>query len=561
MANIKKQNFNKRIAAIASGAQSMRNLCIESQFDSVTGEYIGNDDNRRYDAMLEAIGNEPMFASIDQDQAVAIVSGMQSSVRDYEQTHGELPRDEVLASAYSTMGNMLTLDGASSEGGLGQMMMESIGQSLSSSQGVEIRAKMVGLVLPVVLETATTDAVTMMPAGSTEVEIFKVYRRTGSSFGDFAKGVEIDQATVGQYTNMRQRYEFIKEQRPDGVKKEFTFTSKTDLENTSVEIPFSKTSVSLWVDRRRVCRDLDSNGSSMMSGVAKIGEEEYILNCQINHAAGSMTVTSGKPLPEGVELHAEFEVNIEEAPQFIPTIDHDMDSRLLRPRQRAVAADATIQAMFTMNREFGQDLKSMQMSHMRNTLAAEKATGHLVDMNFACRKEETFNLYVANGDDWKLHRERINELLLNVSTKILQATKTTGLTGIFAGTWASNILKSLGAPHFIAPANYRQKNAIHYAGRLFGMWKVYECPNVIGENEMLCYGRGSSHSEAGYVAGDAIAATMYTHPIGKNLRASNTLYELSYGEIHPFNGEDYFYRIKLIDVKPEQEPEPLAQAA
>ncbi|MFH4347145.1 hypothetical protein WAJ13_22065, partial [Acinetobacter baumannii] len=83
-------------------------------------------------------------------------------------------------------------------------MLESIGQSLSTSEGVEIRAKMVGLVLPVLLETATLDAVTMIPAGANEVEIFKVYRRTGSNFGDFAAGTEIDQATVGQYSSMRQ---------------------------------------------------------------------------------------------------------------------------------------------------------------------------------------------------------------------------------------------------------------------------------------------------------------------------------------------------------------------
>ncbi|MGL1489928.1 hypothetical protein ACSTJH_03970, partial [Vibrio parahaemolyticus] len=153
-------------------------------------------------------------------------------------------------------------------------------------------------------------------------------------------------------------------------------------------------------------------------------------------------------------------------------------------------------------------------------------------------------------EDWRLHRERLNEVLLNVSTKILQATRTTGMTGIFAGTGASTILKSLGAPYFVAPANYQQKNAIHYAGKLFGMWKVFECPVVIGTNDMLCYGRGSSHSEAGYVAGDAIAATMYTHPIGKGLVASNTLYELAYGEIHPFDGENYFYRVKLIDEAP-----------
>ncbi|HHF2869562.1 TPA: hypothetical protein ACPJZQ_004750 [Vibrio alginolyticus] len=526
----------------------MRNLCIESQFDSQTGMFL-TDDNSRGAAILSAIANEPMFESVSQETAVSIVSGMQSAVREYEKTYGHLPSDELMASAHATMRNMMTLEGAKRDGSTGAMMLESIGQSLSTSEGVEIRAKMVGLVLPVLLETATLDAVTMIPAGANEVEIFKVYRRTGSNFGDFAAGTEIDQATVGQYSSMRQRYKFVSEQQPDGTKTTHVFDSKTDLQHTKFEIPFTKTSVSLFINHKRVARDLDSNGSQIMTGT----HNGMVINCQIDHAKGKVTVTPTSALPAGTVLHIEFEVDIERRPDLIPTIDHDMDSRILRPRQNAIAADATIQAMFTMQREFGQDLKSLQMSHMRNTLASEKATRHLVDMDFACTREETFNIYVAAGEDWRLHRERLNEVLLNVSTKILQATRTTGMTGIFAGTGASTILKSLGAPYFVAPANYQQKNAIHYAGKLFGMWKVFECPVVIGTNDMLCYGRGSSHSEAGYVAGDAIAATMYTHPIGKGLVASNTLYELAYGEIHPFDGEDYFYRVKLIDEAPVAE--------
>ncbi|MCS0255814.1 hypothetical protein [Vibrio alginolyticus] len=541
----KRSNFNKRIEAIHLGAQAMRNLCVESQFDSQTGIFL-TDDNSRGAAILSAIANEPMFESVSQETAVSIVSGMQSAVREYENTYGHLPSDELMASAHATMRNMMTLEGAKRDGSTGAMMLESIGQSLSTSEGVEIRAKMVGLVLPVLLKTATLDAVTMIPAGANEVEIFKVYRRTGSNFGDFAAGTEIDQATVGQYSSMRQRYKFVSEQQPDGTKTTHVFDSKTDLQHTKFEIPFTKTSVSLFINHKRVARDLDSNGSQIMTGT----HNGMVINCQIDHAKGKVTVTPTSALPAGTVLHIEFEVDIERRPDLIPTIDHDMDSRILRPRQNAIAADATIQAMFTMQREFGQDLKSLQMSHMRNTLASEKATRHLVDMDFACTREETFNIYVAAGEDWRLHRERLNEVLLNVSTKILQATRTTGMTGIFAGTGASTILKSLGAPYFVAPANYQQKNAIHYAGKLFGMWKVFECPVVIGTNDMLCYGRGSSHSEAGYVAGDAIAATMYTHPIGKGLVASNTLYELAYGEIHPFDGEDYFYRVKLIDEAP-----------
>ncbi|CAH0543038.1 hypothetical protein [Vibrio marisflavi] len=538
-----KQAYNQRISKIAELSHKMKQLGVESQFDINSGALLVGDSDR-IAGLNAAIANDPIFESMDLPLAQEIVTGVQSSIREYEKTYGELPRDEVMASAYQTMSNMMILEGASKDGSAHEMMLESIGQSLSTSDGVEIRAKMVGLVLPVLLETATLDCVTMMPAGSNEVEIFKVHRKAGVSFGDYTKGQEIDQTSIGQYTSMRQRYEFVEGQRPDGTKTEFTFTSKTDLKNTSVDMPFNKYSVSLWVDRERVCRDMDSNGNGTMSGMIN---NEYAINCTIDYAKGIVVAKPTKTLPAGTELHVEFEVDIETTPELIPTIDHDMESHTLRPSQNAVAADATIQAMFTMQREFGQDLKSLQMSHMRNTLAAEKSTRHLRDINFICKKEETFNIYCPAGDDWKLQRELIHQALLDISQKILSATTTVGLSGMYAGTSASNILKTLGAPYFVPPANYTQKNSIHYVGKLFGVWKVFEAPVIVDAMDLLCYGRGVNHSEAGYVAGDAIAATMYNHPIGPTLRARNTLYELAYGEVHPFDGADYFYRLKLID--------------
>lgn len=168
----KRSNFNKRIEAIHLGAQAMHNLCVESQFDSQTGIFL-TDDNSRGAAILSAIANEPMFESVSQETAVSIVSGMQSAVREYENTYGHLPSDELMASAHATMRNMMMLEGAKRDGSTGAMMLESINQSLSTSEGVEIRAKMVGLVLPVLLETATLDAVTMIPAGANEVRSSK----------------------------------------------------------------------------------------------------------------------------------------------------------------------------------------------------------------------------------------------------------------------------------------------------------------------------------------------------------------------------------------------------
>jgi len=345
-----KESFQERIGSIANFASRMRNLSIESQFDPETNAFLA-DDAARMGGIRAAIANEPMFESVQMsDEAkVGVVTAMQSAVRNYEQTHGELPRDEIMASAYKTVSNMMLLEGRSANGSNGAMMLESIGQSLSESTGVEIRAKMVGLVLPVLLETATLDAVTLIPAGANEAEIFKVYRRAGSDFGGYKKGDEIDQTTVGHYTSMKQRYPFVAEQRPDGTKTSFVFNSATDLPNTSIPIPFKKGSVSLWVNRKRIARE-SASGQTTLVGKALIESTEYTINVNIDRSAGKVTVAPTSALPENVELHVEFEVDIESKPELIPVIDHDMDSQTIHPSQNVVAADATIQAIFTMQR-------------------------------------------------------------------------------------------------------------------------------------------------------------------------------------------------------------------
>ncbi|PMS91979.1 hypothetical protein [Vibrio parahaemolyticus] len=555
-----KTRFNKQQDDINSRAGQMYNLCINSQFDPETGEVL--DDLARINNIPTVAANYPMFESISPEHQQFIISGAQTAIREYEETFGEFPRADIMASAHKAMENMLLLEGRNEKGTLGEMMLESLGQTFdTNSDNIEIRARTVGVILPVLLSTATLDAVTLLPGDANEVEIFKIRRRTGTSFGDFKAGTEIDQLAVGQYSSMRQRYPFVEGQQPDGSKTEFTFTSKTDLANTTEEIPFNKKSVSLFVNRKKIARDLDGAENSFM-GKFDVDGTTVTITCDVNYDTGTLTVsTGGIALPTGTLLDAEFEVDIEKRPDLIPTIEYDMEGKKIRPFQRAIAADATIQSMFTMQREFNIDIKSMQQGHLRNVIAAEKSQGHLRDMNYACTRETTFNIYVEPGEEWRGHRQRLQETLLNVSEEILKTTKVTGMTGLYAGRSASTIIKTLGAPDFIAPANYKQTNDIHYAGKLFGVWKVFEAPIVIGDFELLCYGRGSSYNEAGYVAGDAIPATLYTHPILPNLRARDTLYELSYGEIHPYDGELYFYRVKLIDEAPTVESEELPAAA
>lgn len=321
-------------------------------------------------------------------------------------------------------------------------MMESIGSSLSESSGVEIRAKMVGLILPTMLATATSDAVTYIPGANDEVEIFKVRRVAGSNFGDLKRGEEIDSTTVGQYSQMRQRYKFPAAQQPDGTKTEFAFKAKTDL-SMGIDIPVKKGTAAIYYNRRRVATDFDQKNGRLYGEVPQTDGTMISISGTVDYTNCSIVVTPATALPAG-ELHVMFEIDIEASPELIPTIDHDMTSCKLRPSQAAIAADATIQAMFAMNREYNIDLKSMQMSHLRNFLANEKAVRHLTDIDFACVNESTFNLYCPADADWKLHRELLRQTLLNISTNILELTKTVGLIGMFAGRQACTVLKSMG---------------------------------------------------------------------------------------------------------------------
>ena len=536
-----KEKYNKRITDIAIRANNMRYIFVNSQF-SVDGSF-----RHTPELMLEgintAIANEQMFESLDESLARDIISMGQESIRDYQSQHGVLPRDEVLASAHKSLENMLYHDTKKAgEKTTAGMMLESIDKSLSTTQGIEINAKMAGLILPTALSTETLDAISMVPATTDEIEIFKVERKTASNFGDMKKGTVIDSSVVGQYSQMRQRFPLPAPKQPDGKTTDFAFDTATDLVNTKEPMPVRQGSVAIYINHVKVARDLDTQ-----DGIFAKLSATNTLQGDVDYDAGKITFKTGTALEAGTQIHVEFEIDIETKPELIPEIENSMSSKRIRPSQNALAATQSIQAMFALSREYGLDLQSMQMSQLRDFLSAEKTNRHLADINFATTSMDVFNVWTPVDGDWKLHRELLREAFLSVSQKILGKTNTCGMIGMYAGISASTLIKAMGSQFFTPAPNYRQVNKVHFAGTLFGMWKVFECPHTIDEDEILCYGRGDNHLEAGYVAGDAVPATMYTHAIGRNLKAANTIWELAYGEVNPFNGQDYFYKLKLIN--------------
>lgn len=549
-----KENFQKRLAQIATDSSHIRNVCVQSQFHD--GRLIA-DKNERLASIEEAAAQSPLFEGLG-EHAGGVATAWGTAIHEYVEAHGHMPSDEMLASAASSLRNITELSGPAGN----NKLLESVKKSIETTEGQEFRARQAGLILPVLLMASTSDAATFIPAGANETEIFRIRRVAGSTFGDYQRGDEIGEFSHGQYTQMDQLYAFPEDQQPDGTKKSFTYDSSAA--GPKIKVPFYKGSIKVMVDRRECVTEAQQEGK--LFGIAKRDGKEYTCNGTVDYRNGTVAVTTDTALPAGARLHLAYDVDIEAQPELIPTITHTISSVTLRPHQAVIAAEHTIQAYWMLNREFALDLKSMQMSQMRNLLAYDKDIKNLRKMTFAASHRDTFDLTIPDGLAFREHWEMLARTLSDISSRFLIDTKVSGLVGLYCGTKAASVLKALGSPNFVPVANYRQVPRVHYVGTLFGLYKVFEVPveieavkgdpsTKLGMWDCLCYARGESHTDAGIVNGDAVSATMFNHTTSKELKDRSTLWELAYCDIHPDNGPAFFSILSLLPASNEPHKE------
>lgn len=533
-------NYYKRLSDNAQSRKAVYAVCVDSQNPDAEGGVAAN-----LAAIADAAQMSPLFESLGA-HAGGVACAWASAIEEYCNTYGAMPSDVVFGSAVKSLQNITMFDGAS-----GNAFLDSVQASVATTDGIEFRAKQAGMILPVMLGQATMDAVTWIPGAANEVEIFELRRIAGATFGDYVAGDELGPNSFGQYASMEQVYPFAAGEQPDGTKKTFNYDSS--VHGFAVKVPFKRGTVKIMANRKVVATE---QSGGQLFGVAVINGTTYNINGTVTPATGVVAVTTTTALPVGVTLLVNYDVDIEKAPELIPTITHDMTSWKIKPHENVLAAEHTIQAYWMMQREHGIDLDSFQMTQARNYLAYDQDLRNLRKMILAAETRSSFDLEVPAGQYFKEHYELINKALLEISQQLLESTKVGGLVGLFAGTSASAVFKAMGAPLMEMAPNYKQVNRIHYVGKLFGQWAVYEVPNAItvikgdptttlGAWDCLCYARGESHVEAGIVVGPAVPATMYSHATSKGLVDRKTLWELSYCDIHPHDGGRYYHIFTL----------------
>lgn len=540
------QAVEARAALIENLSGAVAQVCIAPQLQN--GALI-QDANTRLSAIAAAAAGQPMFDALG-DQAGMVATAWATAINCYFDAYDAMPPKELLASAAQSLAN-ITVD---VDGAKGVKMLDSVRASLSTTEGIEIRAKQAALILPTLLMCATSDAVTYIPAQANECEIFEIKRVAGSNFGDYKLGDVLDNSAYGQYSSLNQIYAFPAGEQPDGALKAFVYDSANA--GFNVAAPFKKGSVKVWLDGAIVATEV-AGQTGKVYGTTTIGGNEVVINGTITAASGKVELTTSVALGAGQLMLLEYDVDIEKAPELIPLIGNDMTSYLLRPHESVLAVEHNIQSYWTMNREYGIDYRSMQMSELRNYLAYEKDVRNLRKMILAISKTYTFDLKVEAGQYFKEHYETLHKLLLVISQEMQAKTEVSGLVGLYCGPQASAVIKSLGAPHFQMVEGYRQVNRVHYVGKLFGQFKIFEVPveievikgvpqTKLGTFDCLCYARGDGHAEAGIVVGDAVPATIYSHNVNAALKDRNTIWELAYCDIHPNQGGRYFARLSMI---------------
>ncbi|MCX4030359.1 hypothetical protein [Spartinivicinus marinus] len=511
--------YHNRINTINEKAALFRQAVINPQVESAnTNRFIT--DNAERNSQLKAVVKDTIFDAAG-EQGPLLLGVTANAVRAYYDQRGCLPSAEMMASAYHTIENMLVNTA-------NHKIMDA---ATSTSEGIIKRNHQVALIVPTMLTSITNDMVTHIPPNYDKSEIFAITRRAGSTFGDLKKGDLIDYSFHGQYSSMNQRQPVAT---GDGTTKEFT---------KSIGMPVRKELVRVYHDRNLVAEDL--NGRGLLSGHFVDADGQAVtVTGSVDHDNGGITINFSVPPKNGIEIHVAYDVSIEKDPSLIPKIDHEMESWIVYPHESAIAASATIQAVFSARREFSIDLNALNFSSAKNILAAEKDRRRLIDMYFFAMGNRQWKYTVPSALKFTDHYETLRQTFYEISQDLMYRTKKSGLVGIIAGPKASALLKSIGAPHVKMAPGYRHTPQPHYVGKVFE-FDFKEDP-FAPDWQIFCYAKGRDHGDSGYVAADAISAINYQHPIDEKLRHSNTLYELAYRDLHPKNGRTYYTLLTLV---------------
>lgn len=462
-------------------------------------------------------------------EAAPVVSATWSNaIRKYCLTYGIPPSNELLASAYASARNLLgVLGDNSSRSGL---VLESVAD-MSTTEGLLIRNKFLALVMPRVLSMITNQMTTPIPGEYNSAEIFWLERIAKSNFGTVSAGDVIDEMYTGQLGVMNRR-ELLAT--ADGTATTFT---------TTLDFPAVKGSIKIYVDRVPVGKDNRSGSIVPIGSFGIAGTVSY-------NTAGTTVIqvsTTAGPLANALEIHVAADIDIEVDPTQIPSIAHVEYSDTIQPHECAIHAGVSLQMFIKARRELGVDLQSLQMAAIKNIMAASEDRNILNDLFFFANGEVEWLYNADRTAEMAFHAQAMRQALDAASTTLLNRTRKCGLAGLVVSDRDLTHITTIPGEFRHAPG-YIESPQPHYVGTLeYRNIKVFSWPGL-PPGRAMGYAIGSGVGESGYLAGAAVPPMLFKHPTDRGLSHEQTLWGLSFRDLHPNAGQRYFINFNFTPV-------------
>lgn len=528
------QRYSNTLKSTQSRAQVMRSVLIKpiSHSNAIA----------RNDAILKAAENEPLFSAMGDHRDGILLSATNAIIEYAKEHNGLYPTDDMLASAHEQWENLYESNDAIAAASKSNLLLSSVSEAtLSSEQGVAIRATTAALTLPTILSNPMNAVCTYLPSRKYGTEVFNIDRHAGATLGDYKKGDKIDALTVGQYSRQRQAYDFASAQQPNGTKKNYIFTAKTDTP-AKIDTPLRNGSIVIRLNQRIVARQTESGD---IYGKTHIGETAYTFTGTAELEKGAISIETNAPLPTDTKLRAQYEIQIEGHPEMIPTVTHKMTSFKIYPHARVLSSDTSAMANFAMNVEFGVDMYSLNLSSIRDEMVNEKAKYQLWDLMQEATETALFNAQVPDSETWKDRFEYFLFTLIKIDTQMKKLNKESGVKAVYAGTNFSAFLQSMPPSIFQRSPTSETTPRIHKIGTLLNRIELFEVPmdGLVPTDQALFCGRTEKIGKAPYLTGDVIPPTIFKSDSEKGLVQSQTIWAQGYDETAP---DCWKYLVKVI---------------
>ncbi len=247
----------------------------------------------------------------------------------------------------------------------------------------------------------------------------------------------------------------------------------------------------------------DGNGGVVL--VSDGGTGFTLSSGSVNYQTGAWSLTFSSAITISLAMTASYGTDLE-SQLNLPQIDIEMQSTGVTAVRRPISMRISMESMQDFQSEMGMDVSSLVVQTAAQTLLADTGGEVIGDLwKMAGAAVDSFDITPSAGLGRAEHFRDVNYPIQRASGAITDATQRGEATWIVCDQNALNVLKTIGAPQFIAaPGDTSKAQGLVFVGTFDGL-KVYRYKflssfaGAATKGNMLVGYKGPEFWDTGYV--------------------------------------------------------------